>query len=352
MSNTNDNFKILFSALDWGLGHTTRSIPVLKSFVEKGYDIFIACEPHSASEKILKREFPQAHFLPLRGYHIAYAKSPQLFAWKIVRQIPRIISSIKNERKQVAKWCDQYHFNMIISDNRYGFFNEKVKSIFITHQLQIIAPFSFLKKFIRRLNYNYINHFSECWIPDFESKNNLAGELSHPEKLPEIPVKYIGALSRLKKTEAEKKYDFLILLSGPEPQRTILENRFLQIKQRFTGKVLLVRGLPNEVNELASTNNFVVKNYFDADDLSEAIAQSEFVIARSGYSTVMDLFYLKKKAIFIPTPGQTEQEYLAETLMNKGFSYSFKQNEKDYYKKIGEAKDFLASNSTDFLSAF
>lgn len=330
----------LFSPLDWGLGHTTRSIPLLQKLESEGHTIVVACEPDSASEKILKQSFPQADFLVLKGYGITYAKKQKWFAWKMIRQIPKIMAAIKNERKQVAAWCKQHHFDCILSDNRYGFYNKHVRSIFITHQLQIAAPNTLLEKIIRRLNYRYINRFSECWVPDIEGENNLAGKLSHPEKLPKVPVKYIGALSRLKKLEREKKYDFLILLSGPEPQRTVLENEFLKIKDRFTEKVLLVRGLPKEETEMASTNDFAIKNYCDADELSEAIAQSEIVIARSGYSTVMDLFCLQKKAVFIPTPGQTEQEYLAETLMDKGFAYAFRQDEKDYYKKISEGKTF------------
>ncbi|MDE1190788.1 MAG: glycosyltransferase [Arachidicoccus sp.] len=340
MNNPTSTQMFLYSALDWGLGHTTRSISILNKIKENNTKIYIACEPESPSEKILKQAFPNAVFLPLKGYGISYIKHSNLFAWKILMQIPKIIAAIKNEKKMVSIWCKKYKIDLIISDNRYGFFNEKIKSVFITHQLQIAAPFLFLERIIQRLNYRYINCFSECWVPDFEGENNLAGKLSHPEKMPAVPVKYIGAKSRLIKKESEKKYDFLILLSGPEPQRTILENKFLQIKNQFKEKVLLVRGLPNEQGELTSTNNFIIKNYCDTDELSELIAASEFVIARSGYSTVMDLYCLKKKAIFIPTPGQTEQEYLAVSLMNKGFAYYFKQNEKDYYKKILQGKEF------------
>lgn len=340
MNTTNRQFTVLFSPLDWGLGHTTRSIALLKDFTAKGYSLFIACEKNSASEKILQENFPQAHFLSLKGYRITYAKNPKLFALKIILQIPKILAAVKNERRQVEKWREQYHFDLIVSDNRYGFRNEKIKSIFITHQLQIAAPFAWLEKMVQRLNYSYINRFSECWIPDFEGENNIAGKLSHPKILPKIPIKYIGLLSRLQKINAEKKYDFLILLSGTEPQRTVLENNFLKIKNRFKEKVVLVRGLPKTAVQAVSTENFIIKNYCDEEELSLLIAQSEYVIARSGYSTVMDLISLQKKAIFIPTQGQTEQEYLAETLMNKGFAYFFQQTEKDYYAKIQEAKKF------------
>lgn len=331
----------LFSPLDWGLGHTTRSIPLLKKLENEGHVIVIACEPGSASERVLKQTFPQAEFLVLKGYEISYAKKQKWFAWKILRQIPKIMAAISNEKKQVAAWCKQRRFDCILSDNRYGFYCKGVRSVFITHQLKIVAHNTLLEKIIQQLNYRYINHFCECWVPDFEGDNNLAGKLSHPEKLPAIPVKYIGALSRLKKLEREKKYDFLILLSGPEPQRTVLENNFLQIKNQFNEQILLIRGLPNEaVEPAASTENFTIKNYCGEDELSEAIAQSEIVIARSGYSTVMDVFCLEKKAIFIPTPGQTEQEYLAGTLIDKGFAFTFPQDEKDYYTKIMEGKEF------------
>jgi uncharacterized protein (TIGR00661 family) len=338
---TKDNSPIvLFSPLDWGLGHTTRSIPILEALILLKCHVFLACEEGSACEKILKERFPQLHFLPLKGYQISYAKNTQWFAIKLFLQIPKIIAAIQHEKKMVKRWTEQYNFDTIISDNRYGFLHKKVHSVFITHQLQIAAPFSFLEKLIQKINYRYINSFSECWVPDFAGANNIAGQLSHPQKLPATPVEYIGPLCRLKKITKERKYDFLILLSGPEPQRTVLENKFIAIKNKFSEKIMLVRGLPGGTPGLHCDANFTIKNYCDAEELSVLMAQSEFVICRSGYSTIMEILYLQKKSILIPTPGQTEQEYLAKKLMDQSWAYSFSQSSADYYNQIQTAKGF------------
>lgn len=332
---------VLFSPLDWGLGHTTRSISILETLISLKCTLFLACEENSASEKILKEQFPQAQFLALKGYQISYSKNTQWFAWKLFLQIPKVALAIRNERKMVKKWAEQYNFDIIISDNRYGFCHKKIHSVFITHQLQIAAHFTFLEKFIQKINYRYINTFSECWIPDFPGTTNIAGELAHPKKLPATPVEYIGLLCRLKKVITTKEYDFLILLSGPEPQRTILENKFLAIKNKFSERIMLVRGLPGDAPTLSSERNFIIKNYCNAEELSLLMAQAEFVICRSGYSTLMEILHLQKKSILIATPGQTEQEYLAKKLKNQSWAYSFSQSTEDYYTEIQNAKNFL-----------
>ncbi len=331
--------KILIAPLDWGLGHATRCIPIIRQLQKKYCHIFIAAE--GAQLKLLQQEFPFATFLHLPGYQIKYAKSKRFFLIKILFQIPKILSRIKKENNWLKKIIDKHEMDAVISDNRYGLYSKKIPCVFMTHQLKVAAPSAWLEHKIRKINYSYIEPFKECWVPDLSSKKNLAGKLSHPHtKLPK--AKYIGILSRFeKKNFVEKKYDWLIVLSGPEPQRTLLEKKLLNQIKNLNGKILFVRGKPeSEESILVENNNCVVKNHLATNEMQQAFEESETIISRSGYTTVMEILSLQKKSILIPTPGQTEQEYLAKHLMKENWCYSFKQSEKDYSNHFNEAKKF------------
>jgi len=351
---------ILFSALDWGLGHTTRSIPILTHFNKKGCQLFIAVQPGSASEKILQRHFPDAIYQPLQGYGITYARKKRFFALKILLQVPKILQAIQREHRFVKKTASAYPIQLIISDNRYGFYHRSVPSIFITHQLRIAAPLKILENWIQHINYRYIRRFSQVWIPDFKGKPNLAGLLSHPRKMPLPVAHYIGPLSRLTEPAFDKaepaqcqshqavsSCKYLFLLSGPEPQRSILEKRLLETAHRLPGKSVLVRGLPAEVNAAHGSpdtehqpETLSVIGYANPTFLLHLIQSADFIVCRSGYSTVMDLILLGKKGIYIPTPGQTEQEYLAKHLMHQHWGFSFSQDEVDYTSLLAQAGQF------------
>lgn len=197
-----------------------------------------------------------------------------------------------------------------------------------------------MESWIHRLNYQYINKFDYCWVPDVAGVENFAGELSHPSKLPRIPVIYIGALSRFDIQECkEKKYEYLAIISGPEPQRSILEKKILQAAEKMNERFLIVRGKPGSDQSVAVPTNCVWVNHLTTTALETAIAESEFIISRSGYTTIMELMPAGIKTIMIPTPGQTEQEYLAEHLMQKKKVYYFKQEE-DFIFHLRQAAAF------------
>lgn len=242
------------------------------------------------------------------------------------------------------QWLDEFlrhvPVDAIVSDNRYGLYSSKIPSVIITHQLTIKTPFGgWINNFTRYLNYRLINKFSECWVPDYAGRENLAGELSHPEKMPAIPVQYLGLLSRISKTPSQNTNTLLILLSGPEPQRSILENILLQQLEAYPHSAILVRGLPGETN-LPATNNkhLQVYNHLSSNLLNQVMNDSHFILSRSGYSTVMDIMPLKKKCIFIPTPGQSEQEYLALYLSQKQMCVTYSQNNFCLQKALQEAR--------------
>jgi uncharacterized protein (TIGR00661 family) len=233
-------------------------------------------------------------------------------ALNIFLQIPKIIFGIYHENTKLNTIIKDFKIDGVISDNRYGLFSKKIPSIFITHQLKIKS--AFLENIIQKINYYFINKFTQCWIPDYQ-ENGLAGELSHPKENTKNHI-YIGPLSRFKKNNIQSKYDILAIISGPEPQRSIFEKIITTQLKEHKKESLLVQGKP-ESKYCETINNLTIKSHLSALELNQAILNSKLIICRSGYSTIMDLITLEKNAILVPTPGQTEQEYLAKFLSKK-----------------------------------
>lgn len=330
---------VLIAPLDWGLGHATRCIPLIKALLLNNCKVIIAC--NKQQKKLLEQEFTNVAFLFLEGYNITYASNPKLLPLSILKQLPQINKAINRENLWLNKIIDKHDIKLVISDNRYGLYSNKVPCVFVTHQLTIKAPFSFVEKYLQLINYQFINRFTACWVPDFASDNNVAGILSHPKKMPNIPVSYIGLLSRFKTTKTiDKKYDFCVVLSGPEPQRTVLEQLILKDIHLINSTILLVRGKPLSEENLPTFLNVEIVNHLVGSDLQQAFQQSNYIISRSGYSTVLELLSLQKKSILIPTPGQTEQEYLGKKLMTQGWCYTISQKEFSLQKAISEAEKF------------
>lgn len=274
------------------------------------------CEVYVAAEGqcrlLLEKEYKNIVFLDVPGYQIHYSRKKAGMTLKLLTQVPKIIYSIYRENSQLKKIVRSYSIDAVITDNRLGMYHSVTPSVYITHQLKIKTGFRFTEWVAQKIHYWFINKYSECWVPDAIGVPNLAGELSHPTTLPDVRVQYMGPLSRFEKTTVEIKYDLAIIVSGPEPQRTVFEEMILKDIKNYHGKVLLIRGLPDGSSELKNTfSQLIIKNHLPAAELNLAIQESGLIISRCGYTTVMDLVKLQKRAILIPTPGQTEQEYLA-----------------------------------------
>jgi uncharacterized protein (TIGR00661 family) len=339
--------RVLVAPLDWGLGHATRCIPIIYALNEQNFEVIIAAR--GAVKNLLEKEFKNVVFTQIKGYNIKYSTSKFWLPLKLLLQFPKLLWVVFKEHFWLDKTIAEYKIDALISDNRLGLYSSKVPCIYITHQLQIKTGNSFTELLAQKIHYYFINKYTACWVPDTAAENNLAGELSHPKKLPKIPVEYLGPLSRFEKTTDEKKYDLLILLSGPEPQRTIFEKLLLQELKSYTGKVAMVKGLPkNSVEEefvYDDENKITVANHLSATSLSKAIQQSEIVICRSGYTSIMDLIKLQQKAILVTTPGQTEQEYLAAYLMEKKIFLSIPQNNFSLAGALQKASGFTFTNA-------
>jgi UDP-N-acetylglucosamine transferase subunit ALG13 len=338
-----ERLKILVAPLDWGLGHATRCIPIIKELLNLKCEVFVAA---SGDQKaLLELEFPALPFVELPGYGLKYGKNRAFTVLKIIGQIPKILIRIKQEKAWFGRFIARERPDAVISDNRYGLYSHDVFSVFMTHQLSIKTPFGKIAdRWLQMINYRAIGRFSQCWVPDWgidkgdgpPKKIPLSGVLSHPKKLPAIPLRYIGALSRFEKISGNgifvgnspsENCDLLILISGPEPQRGLLEKMVIGQLPGFKGNSILVRGLPGGSRGLVSSvGGLTVYNHLPAGPLNKVICGAGLVVSRPGYSSVMDLLKLGKKCIFVPTPGQTEQEYLGAYLSEKRLAISLPQS--------------------------
>jgi hypothetical protein len=263
---------------------------------------------------------------------------------KMLKQVPVIIRGIRQENRKLRELIDQFAIDAVISDNRYGLYSDRIPSVFITHQIFIRTPWylGFFKPILNILNWRYISRFNECWIPDFDGPENLSGLLSHQSSLPDRFF-FVGPQSRFEgvnKPSLDKEFDVLALLSGPEPQRTILEDLLLPVLRNSGLKCAMVLGVPEKNKPENKMKNMKVFNHLESNELRKLILSSEWVVSRPGYSTIMDLTVLGKKAIFIPTPGQTEQEYLARHFKTRGIFYSEAQIDFNLDRALRNASEF------------
>ncbi len=349
INNLSKELKILIAPLDWGLGHATRCIPIIYTLLDAGVQVLLAGD--AATEKLLRKEFPTLLFLPLKGYNVTYSRSKQRFLVKLLSQVPRIQKAIQYEHRWLQKVVKNHQIDVVISDNRFGLHHPGIQCVYITHQLHIETGKPWLNSITQKIHYRFINRFNQCWVPDAEGSVNLAGKLSHPHQMPEIPVKYLGCLSRFTKTAADKSIPLLVILSGPEPMRSIFEELICKQLEHFKSEVVLVRGLPMAEETLGLPKNVTVHNHLPAADLCQLILSSEMVLARAGYSTVMDLARLGQKAILVPTPAQAEQEYLGDYLKDQQLFYACPQEDFNLTGALTGAYEFYI-NAKKATSAF
>lgn len=314
--------RILVAPLNWGLGHATRCIPIIRGLLQQQFTPVLASD--GIALDLLKKEFPELETIELPAYNIRYSKKGYWFKLKLLKDSPKLMNAVNAEKKLIKSIIETHNIDGIISDNRLGIYSKQVPSVFITHQLQVLSGNTTWLS--TKLHQKVISKFDECWVPDTNSMPNLSGKLGHTDHY-FIPTKYIGPLSRFTKNEVEMVYDVMVLLSGPEPQRTMLEEKLLKELKDYNGKVLFVKGIVENEQTVTENNRLTIYNFMTSAMLEKALNESRLIVSRSGYTTIMDLAKLGKKAFFIPTPGQFEQEYLATRLTELGLMPSCKQDD-------------------------
>jgi len=336
------SFSVLVTPLDWGLGHATRCIPIIRDFLQRDWNVLIATS--GGAMQLLKLEFPQLTFLEIASYQPEYATNSRLLP-KLLLQSFKFISAIQKEHRQLNQILREYPVDLIISDNRFGCYSQNVKSIFVTHQINFVfrPPFKWASRLFSFWNQRKIKRFNECWVPDFPDRP-FSGDLSATN---DLSVVFVGPLSRFHKPTQpiEFEYDLLVLLSGPEPQRTILEVLITQQLTKLDLKVMFVLGNPHAGDSVVSKGQVSRVGHLKEAELKCIIEESRFVVCRSGYSSILDLAALQKRnLIMIPTPGQPEQEYLAEFLLHKNWVYTVSQKDFDLAMAIDQSVGFLGLN--------
>lgn len=316
---------ILIGALNWGLGHASRIIPIIEFLNSEKHNVIII--GNGMSLKLLKNKFPENKFYNISAPEMMYGHKKAintLLAWCFIKQI----INIPIERIKVKKIVDAEKIDIIISDTRPGIFSKKTKNIYITHQINVYttAKENFIGNMLTKFHYYLIKKYDFCWVPDIFGENSLTGKMSHNHKLNN--VKFIGILTRFNKSieKSEYLYDSLSILSGPEPQRTIFEKILTKKMAATDKKSIIIRGIAGS-NKREFYKNILLIDSCDDNELVEFISKSRLIICRSGYSSIMDLARLNRKALLVPTPGQPEQEYLAQRLHDKyGFDFCIQDN--------------------------
>lgn len=320
--------KILVAALNWGIGHATRCLPIVRALENNGAEVILASDGQALD--VFKRERPDLLALELPGYDVKYWSDN--FVLAIGTQAFKIARAVSNEQRALEAYIQKYQIDAVISDNRYGLHSKNVPCVLISHQLKLQAPWPF-GLLANAIAGHYIQKFNDIWVPDVAGEPNLSGTLSHGT--PYKQAVFLGPLSRFlgKGTSSENNtepIDFLVVISGPEPQRTWFEEKVLaQAALLPQNNGVLVRGVPTDQTQRTLDNGFSVQGFAKSETLKDLMIRAERIICRSGYSTVMDLAALGKNAFFVPTPGQTEQEYLAKEYANKGISQTCSQKEFD-----------------------
>ncbi len=295
---------------------------MIRELEQLGAEVLLASD--GVALHLLRAEFPHLPAFELPSYRIRYQSANMV--WNIGRQFPRILWAIRSENKATAHLVSEHGIQGILSDNRYGCFHSKVNSVLITHQLHLQLPGQLVAWPANQILHLALGKFDALWVPDIAEEPGLAGKLSHGDPVHPY-VRYIGLLTRMEHYEREAEYDVSVVLSGPEPQRSILEQHLMEQAIEMPHKFIFIQGQTQAKKHYYAAENVEVVSYLTSADLNDVLMSSKVVVSRSGYSSVMDLAGLNKKAILIPTPGQPEQEYLAGLLAQQQLFITQKQQE-------------------------
>ena len=329
---------IIYGVCSWGLGHATRSLPVVRKLVEENNNLTIISSDRSLD--LLKKELgDDIDYYDIPDYPMLISENSRQFMAKSFVYWPMFIKRMESGLQKLKKILENKKCDKIISDGRYDIYSRKIPSFFISHQIRIMNPLR-IKIFERGseiFNLFFFKRFAGVIVPDYK-EDDLSGDLSHNlHRIDENKLHYVGVLSDFKKKKTKKDIDYLISLSGPEPQRTLLENKLFSQIDNLTGKIVVTLGT-TEKNQKLNKNNIQIYSFLKKEGRIDFLNKTKLVVSRSGYSTIMDLAVIGTKALLIPTPGQIEQEYLGQYHNKKGTFYSVNQDKINLKSDVEIAK--------------
>ena len=320
--------RVLVAPLDWGLGHAARCIPVIRALQDRGATVIVAAA--GAHSSLIREEFPALEFVPIVNYGMTYAGSPLLLALKFPFMVERVLDRAGREHRELDSLIEKHRIDLVISDQRFGCWSRRVKCVYITHQLCVKMPhgFGLFERLVARILRSAAERFDRVWIPDFAGDDNLTGDLTRKYPLPRNHA-FIGPLSRFGAVggDAAKPADLLVMLSGPEPQRSMFERIVRAQLRGFAGRAVVLLGKPGTSAEQAG--NIEIHPHLPPARIAALMRNTRAIVCRAGYTTIMELVALGRSAVLVPTPGQTEQVYLGARLAEKGWFACVKQNALD-----------------------
>ena len=304
--------KVIYGVCSWGLGHATRSLPVIRTLIQEDNEVTIISNGRSL--ELLKKELgDKIDYFDIPDYPMLLSENSRQFIAKSIVYWPSFIARMESGLQKLKKILQNKKYDRIISDARYDLYSRTIPSFFISHQIRIMNPLR-IKMFERGseiFNLFFFKRFAGIIVPDYKD-NNLSGDLSHNlNRIDEKKLHYVGVLSDFKKKKRKQDIDYLISISGPEPQRTILERKLLSQIDDLNGNIVVTLGKSESVGKMYK-KEITTYSFLSKEKREDFLNRSKLVISRSGYSTIMDLAVVGSKALFIPTPGQVEQEYLGQ----------------------------------------
>lgn len=337
--------KIIYGVCSWGLGHATRSLPVIRKLVDEDNEVTIISSGRSLD--LLKKELgDNIEYIDIPDYPMLLSENARQFMAKSVIYWPMFIRRMHSGLNQLTRMLKTRKCDLIISDARYDIYSKKIPSYFISHQIRIMNPLriKMLESGSEIFNLFFFKRFVAVIVPDYK-EDDLSGDLSHNlRRLDEDKIYYVGVLSDFKKKNTKKDIDYLISISGPEPQRTLLEKKLISQIDQLRGNIVVTLG-KTEKKDKFNNKNITTYSFLTKEKREDLLNRAKLVVSRSGYSTILDLAVIGTKALMTPTPGQIEQEYLAEYHNKKGTFYSVNQ------KYISLKRDVeIAKKTTGFTS--
>jgi len=330
--------KIIYGVCSWGLGHATRSLPVIRKLIDEDNELTIISNGRSL--ELLKKELGEnIEYMDMPDYPMLLSENARQFMAKSVIYWPKFIGGMRKGLRQLTKMLEKRKCDMIISDARYEIYSRKIPSFFISHQMRIMNPLR-IKMFesgSEIFNLFFFRRYCGVIVPDYK-EDDISGDLSHNlKKIDEEKIHYVGVLSDFQKKNTKKDIDYLISISGPEPQRSILEKKLLSQVDLLDGKIVITLGKSEEKNNL-NRANIETYSFITKEKREDFLNRAKLVVSRSGYSTILDLAVIGTNALMTPTPRQIEQEYLSQYHNKKGTFYSVNQNNINLARDVEIAK--------------
>lgn len=334
--------RVLFAVHDWGLGHASRCLPLIRALVERGDEVAIVCA-RGAGWQLLQAELGQAcRFIAFKDIPKPFSRWPALFYVRMSLDTPRVLARFRQEQRFTEKLVARHHFDCVVSDSRFGMWSREVPSYCILHSLRQIIPGRprYLERLVEFGQRRLTRGFRRILVPDVERAPGLSGDLGHDPDLAwgEDRLRYIGPLSGVSRQFGEPDVDCYFSISGIEPQRTLMERAVLEALPQLDGRIVVALGQPGRAAESRRIGNACVHGYLDRKAQGEMLNRARLVVSRSGYTTLMELAELGKQALFVPTPGQSEQEYLARLHHASGAVWSTTQARMDLPRDIAQAR--------------